>query len=108
MEQRNVSLVRSAVSAMAPFRSDTIILVVSNPNDLLVSIAQEASGLPVNQVFGSGTFLDSVRIRSLLAQDVGVSITSHSIISLCDIYLMCISDCAERNRHQCARHARAR
>lgn len=73
---RNVSVIRSVVRAMAPFRSDAIVLVVSNPVDLLTSIAQECCRLPKFQVFGSGTLLDSVRLRGLVADKVNVSITT--------------------------------
>ncbi|KAL2192463.1 lactate/malate dehydrogenase [Corynascus similis CBS 632.67] len=70
---RNVSVMRSVIKAMTPFRSDAIVLVVSNPVDLLTSIAQELSGLPRFQVFGSGTFLDSVRLRGLVADKAQVA-----------------------------------
>jgi L-lactate dehydrogenase len=69
---RNIAVIRSAVNAMTPFRSDAIVLVVSNPVDILTTVAQEISGLPPSQVFGSGTFLDSVRLRGLLAEKAGV------------------------------------
>jgi L-lactate dehydrogenase len=59
---------------MKPFRSDTILLLVSNPVDVLTSLAQELSGLPKSQVMGSGTFLDSVRLRRLLANKFEVRI----------------------------------
>lgn len=72
---RNISIVRNIIEAMTPFRSDTILLVVANPVDLLTSIAQELSGLPASQVLGSGTFLDSVRLRGLMADRAGVSST---------------------------------
>lgn len=72
---RNVSMIRSVVEAMTPFQPSAIVLVVSNPVDLLTSIAQELSGLPKGQVFGSGTFLESVRLRGLLADKAGVSAT---------------------------------
>ena len=57
---------------MKPFRSDAILLVVSNPVDVLTSLAQELSGLPKSQVIGSGTFLDTVRLQRLLANKIGV------------------------------------
>ena len=60
---------------MTPFKSDAILLVVSNPVDLLTSLAQKLSGLPTSQVLGSGTFLDSVRLRGLVADKAGVSAT---------------------------------
>jgi len=74
--QRNVSIMRSVVRAMTPFRPDTVVLVVSNPVDLLTSIAQELSGLSKSRVFGSGTSLDSMRIRGLLADKAKVAADS--------------------------------
>lgn len=71
---QKLSLVRSIVNAMKPFQSDAILLLVANPVDLLTSIAHRLSGLPSRQVIGSGTFLDSVRVRQLLAEKLGVSI----------------------------------
>ncbi|THZ98593.1 L-lactate dehydrogenase [Aureobasidium pullulans] len=61
---------------MKPFRDDTIILLVSNPVDILTYFAQKFSGLPKNQVFGSGTFLDSARLRGILAEKCGVAASS--------------------------------
>ena len=72
---RNVSIVRRAIDSMTPFKSDTILVIVSNPVDLLTSLAQKLSGLPTSQVLGSGTFLDSVRLRGLVADKAGVSAT---------------------------------
>ena len=69
---RNTGILRSVVNEMKPFRFDTILLVVANPVDLLASLAKEISGLPPSQVLGSGTFLDSVRLRGLLADRAGV------------------------------------
>jgi L-lactate dehydrogenase len=69
---QKVSIIRSIINEMKPFRSDTILLVVANPVDLLTSLAHELSDLPASQVLGSGTFLDSVRIRNLLAETTGV------------------------------------
>lgn len=61
---------------MKPFREDTIILLVTNPVDILTYYAQKFSGLPKNQVLGSGTFLDSARLRGILAQKCGVAASS--------------------------------
>ncbi|KAJ5674722.1 uncharacterized protein N7477_004656 [Penicillium maclennaniae] len=73
---QKISIIRSVVNTMKPFKSDAILLLVANPVDLLTSIAQELSGLPRCQVLGSGTFLDSVRIRGLLAEKTGVAANS--------------------------------
>jgi L-lactate dehydrogenase len=61
---------------MKPIRSDAIILVVSQPVDVLTTLAQELSGLPSSQVIGSGTFLDSVRLGRLLANKLKVRIVN--------------------------------
>ncbi|KAE8369798.1 lactate dehydrogenase/glycoside hydrolase [Aspergillus caelatus] len=71
-----IAIIRGIVDEARPFRSDTILLIVANPVDLLTSLAQELSGLPKSQVLGSGTYLDSVRIRGLLAERAGVATSS--------------------------------
>ncbi|KAF5858268.1 hypothetical protein ETB97_004630 [Aspergillus alliaceus] len=73
-----ISIIKSIVNEARPFRSDAIILIAANPVDLLTSITQELSGLPECQVLGTGTSLDSVRLRGLLAETTGVAISSIS------------------------------
>lgn len=68
-----MSIVREVVESMKPFGKDTILLIVANPVDLLTSLARELSNLPASQVFGSGTYLDSVRLRGMIAEQSGVS-----------------------------------
>jgi L-lactate dehydrogenase len=58
---------------MKPLRQDAILLLVANPVDVLTSAAQRMSGLPKGQVIGSGTLLDSVRLRRALAARLQVS-----------------------------------
>lgn len=67
---------------MKPFREDTILLVVANPVDVLTYHAQKFAGLPPKQVFGSGTVLDSARLRGMLAQKHGVAASSISAFVL--------------------------
>ncbi|KAI4738236.1 L-lactate dehydrogenase [Aureobasidium sp. EXF-12298] len=73
---RNLKILGSAIEDMKPFREDTIILLVTNPVDILTYFAQKFSGLPKDQVIGSGTFLDSARLRGILAQKCGVAASS--------------------------------
>lgn len=49
-----------------------IFIVISNPVDILAHYVQKISGLPKNQVIGTGTAIDSARLKSLIAQLVGV------------------------------------
>ncbi|RFN54463.1 l-lactate dehydrogenase [Fusarium flagelliforme] len=76
---RNVSMIREVVDAMKPFRRDTILLIVANPVDLLTSITKDISGLPPSQVIGSGTYLDTARLRGMVATRAFVSASSIDI-----------------------------
>lgn len=73
---RNLGILRSVIESMKPFKESTILLHVANPVDILTYFAQKFSGLPHGQVIGSGTFLDSVRLRGLLSEDAGVAASS--------------------------------
>ena len=53
-----------------------ILVVVSNPVDILTHVAWKLSGFPVNRVIGSGTMLDSSRFRVLLGEKLGISASS--------------------------------
>jgi L-lactate dehydrogenase len=67
---RNVELflgILSQVKAAGP-KKDAIVLVVSNPVDVLTYLATKTLGLPSTQVIGLGTQLDSARFRSLIAE----------------------------------------
>ena len=73
---KNKEILKSAIEDMKPIREDAILLVVANPVDALTYFAQQFSGLPKSQVFGSGTFLDSARLRGILAQKAGIAASS--------------------------------
>jgi len=71
--ERNYNILSSVISKMKPLNPNIILLIVANPVDVLTYIAQKLSGLPKNQVFGSGTFLDSARLRLELANILKVA-----------------------------------
>ncbi|KAK9721363.1 hypothetical protein K7432_003471 [Basidiobolus ranarum] len=79
--QQNYQIMKEVIEAMSPIRPDAKILVVANPVDILTYFAQKFSNLPHNQVFGSGTFLDSLRLRNILASHLGFNPTAiHSYV----------------------------
>lgn len=58
-----------------------IIVVVTNPVDILTKLATEASGLPPARVVGTGTMLDTARLRQLVGQSLGVEPRSvHALV----------------------------
>jgi len=66
---RNVTLFNGILASIkaAGLKREAIILVVSNPVDILTQLAVEQLGLPVSQVIGLGTLLDTSRFCSLIA-----------------------------------------
>ena len=69
---RNINILRSIIPEVVHNNPHGIILIASNPVDVLTYAALKISGLPANQVFGSGTILDTARFRYLLSQHFGV------------------------------------
>ena len=69
---RNVVLFRSILAEIRGkgMRPDAIVLVVSNPVDILTYLAEKELGLPKGRVIGLGTLLDTLRFRSLLAMNL--------------------------------------
>ena len=72
----NGKIIAGVVKNVVKYTQDAIILMVTNPLDVLTYVAYKTSGFPPNQVFGSGTTLDSSRFRYLLAQSLGVAADS--------------------------------
>lgn len=71
--QRNVAMFSGIIPPLAKYSPDTILLIVSNPVDVLTYVAWKLSGFPSNRVIGSGTNLDSSRFRSLIANHLDVN-----------------------------------
>ncbi|MBN2009361.1 L-lactate dehydrogenase [candidate division KSB1 bacterium] len=66
--QRNAAIIRSIMDQLLPVCPDAIFLMATNPVDVMTYVAQAHSGLPIGQVFGSGTVLDSARFRYTLSE----------------------------------------
>ncbi len=69
-----VGLMKKVIPPMVERSPDALFLMVTNPVDVTTYAALKISGLPRNQLFGSGTVLDSSRLRVLVAQHCGVAI----------------------------------
>ncbi len=72
--QRNAAIIEGIIDEIVRWKSPAIVLVVSNPVDILTYVAHQRSGWPRGRVFGSGTVLDSARFRYLLSQHCGVDV----------------------------------
>ena len=69
---RNRTILSAVVGQVVQAACDAVLLVVSNPVDVLTCMAQRLSGLPAGQELGSGTGLDNARLKYLLGQRLGV------------------------------------
>lgn len=72
--QRNARIIESLMDEIAAQGSQAVVLVVSNPVDVLTYVAQKRVNWPRGRVIGSGTVLDSARFRYLLSQHCGVDV----------------------------------
>ncbi len=78
---KNASIIRSIIQEIKPIEMEGILLVVSNPVDILTHIAYVESGLPKNRVFGSGTVLDTARLKYLISKHLDVDAKNvHAVI----------------------------
>ena len=78
---KNVAIFKSIIPEIAKRNFAGILLVVSNPVDILTQVAIKLSGLPENRVIGSGTVLDSARLRNMLGEHLAVDSRSvHAFI----------------------------
>ena len=78
---KNVGIFKSIIPQIVSRDFKGILLVVANPVDILTAVAQKLSGLPENRVIGSGTVLDTGRLKTRLSEHLGVDSRSvHAFI----------------------------
>lgn len=79
--QKNVGIMKKIIPEISSRNFDGILLIVANPVDILTKVALELSGLPENHVIGSGTVLDTARLKYRLSEHLGVDSKSiHAFI----------------------------
>ena len=71
--QTNVNIIKSISSQIVKYAPDAIYILVTNPVDVLTYAFQKYTGLPKNRVFGTGTSLDTIRLRTRLAEIYNVN-----------------------------------
>ena len=69
---RNRVIMSSIIEHLMAVNQSAVLLIVSNPVDVLTYMAQKMSGLPAGQVIGSGTVLDTARLKYLVGQHLNV------------------------------------
>ena len=69
---RNRVILSSIMEQLTAVNKNAVLLIVSNPVDVLTCMAQQLSGFPAGHVIGSGTVLDTARLKYLVGQKLGV------------------------------------
>lgn len=70
----NAGIVKSCAEQVAQYSPDAVIIVVSNPLDVMTYVAKKASGFPKHRVMGMAGVLDTARYRSFIAEEAKVSV----------------------------------
>ena len=73
---QNASIMAKLVPQMLEQAPDAVLVMVTNPCDVLTVVAQQVSGLPVGRVLSTGTLLDTSRLRWAIARRAGVSLSN--------------------------------
>lgn len=78
---RNADIFNEILKNIVAVNTDCILLIVSNPVDILTYVALKASGFPPSRVIGTGTVLDTARLKYLVGEKLGVDYRNvHSFI----------------------------
>ncbi|MBF2022184.1 MAG: L-lactate dehydrogenase [Hydrococcus sp. C42_A2020_068] len=70
--ERNVAIFKNILDDVARYCPNAILLIVTNPVDIMTWVTQKLTGFPSSRVMGSGTVLDTARFRSLLAAKLDI------------------------------------
>jgi len=70
--EKNAALFRELIPALAANNPNAILVIVTNPVDVMTYVAAKLSGIPSNRVMGVGTLVDSARFRTLLSQEIHI------------------------------------
>ena len=73
LAQTNVNILKSIASEIVKYAPEATYVIVSNPVDVLTYVFAKVSGIPENRVIGSGTILDTARLRARISEYYSVS-----------------------------------
>lgn len=70
----NANIMKSVAEGVKKFAPNSIVIIISNPLDAMVTLFQKTTGFPTNKVMGQAGMLDSSRFSSFIAWELGVSV----------------------------------
>lgn len=72
LAEKNVSVMKSVMSSITKYTKDAVIIVVTNPVDIVTYLAQNHFDYPKEKIIGTGTLLDTARLRRILAMKYSI------------------------------------
>ena len=73
----NINIYKEIIPEIVKYSPDCILLILTNPMDVMTYAAYKISGLPSERVIGTGTLLDTIRFRHLIKNPDGIVIGEH-------------------------------
>lgn len=74
LQKTNAGIVKTVAEQVVKYSPQAILIVVSNPLDVMAYVAYKVTGLPRNRVVGMAGILDTARYRTFIAQELGISV----------------------------------
>ena len=74
LAETNYGIIRTVAEGIGRYAPDAFVICITNPLDAMVWALQRLSGLPAHMVVGMAGVLDSARLRTFIAEDIGVSV----------------------------------
>ena len=71
--ERNAAVFEGVIPQVMRYAPEAVLLIATNPVDVITQMAGQIAGVPSQRVIGSGTILDTARFRTLLAESLSVS-----------------------------------
>lgn len=75
LAKKNEDILRSIANQIPAIKKSAIVILVTNPVDIMTYVAQEIFDLPITQVFGTGTGLDTARLKSELSETLHADVS---------------------------------
>ncbi len=73
LAQANVNIMKSIIPQVTAYAPEATYVIVSNPVDIITYVWNKLSGLPENKIIGSGTILDTARLRARISEYYSIS-----------------------------------
>jgi malate dehydrogenase len=82
LQEKNATIVKDCIEQAVAVSPDAMLVLVSNPLDVMCYVAKQVSGFPKNRVVGMAGILDTARYRSFIGMELNVSVESISALVL--------------------------